>query len=287
MNLMHTHNLKMNEMHKPASASDAFSSLLTPHSSLFPPKPTMLKQPILLLAALILAMLAGCQTTYTDFEAFVRDPQPLVTSTEYRLAPPDVIRITSKRVRELHGHVETIRPDGRITLPLIGAVMVTGKTPEEASIEIQNLAVDFYEDADVSLRVEVFRSKKIFVFGEVRIVGAYPYDGTNTVLRTLAIAQPTRLADPCNIQVMRPNRNGEMIKRMTIDLNEMVQRGDTTLDAVLEEGDILYVPPNPLASVGLAFQQLLLPLQPAAATIQAPTDIATHSAQKPYTSGGE
>ena len=236
----------------------------------------------LIKAAIVLAMLVGCQSTYTDFDAFVRDPQPLVTSTEYRLAPPDVIRITSKRVRELHGHTETIRPDGRITLPLIGAVMVTGKTPEEASIEIQKLAVDFYEDADVSLRVEIFRSKKIFVFGEVQVVGAYPYDGTNTVLRTLATAQPTRLADPANIQVMRPNRKGEMVKRMTIDLNKMVRTGDTALDAVLEEGDILFVPPNPLASVGLAFQQLLLPLQPAAQTVQAPTDIATHSAQKPY-----
>ncbi len=230
----------------------------------------------------VLAALAGCQTTHTDFAAFVRDPQPLVTSTEYRLAPPDVIRITSKRVRELHGHTETIRPDGRITLPLIGAVMVAGKTPEEASVEIQTLAKDFYEDADVSLRVEVFRSKKIFVFGEVQVVGAYPYDGTNTVLKTLAMAQPTRLADPCAIQVMRPNRKGELIKRMTIDLNKMVQNGDTALDAVLEEGDILYVPPNPLASVGLAFQQLLLPLQPAAKTVQAPTDIATFSEQRPY-----
>jgi len=236
----------------------------------------------LLQAVLIVSMLAGCQTTYTDFDAFVRDPQPLVTSTEYRLAPPDVIRITSKRVRELHGHTETIRPDGRITLPLIGAVMVAGKTPEEASLEIQKLAVDFYEDADVSLRVDIFRSKKIFVFGEVQVVGAYPYDGTNTVLKTLAVAQPTRLADPANIQVMRPNRKGEMIKRMTIDLNKMVREGNTRLDAVLEEGDILYVPPNPMASVGLAFQQLLLPLQPAAQTVQAPTDIATHSSARPF-----
>jgi len=234
-------------------------------------------------AGMLVLLLAGCQTTsYTDFDSFVRDPQPLVTTTDYKLAPPDVIRITSKRVRELHGHVETIRPDGRITLPLIGAVMVAGKTPEQASIEVENLARDFYEDADVSIRVDIFRSKKVFVFGEVQVVGAYPYDGTNTVLKTLATAQPTRLADPANIQVMRPNRDGQMVKRMTIDLNKMVKEGDTALDAVLEEGDILYVPPNPMASIGLAFQQLLLPLQPAANTVQAPTDIATYSDQRPF-----
>jgi polysaccharide export outer membrane protein len=211
----------------------------------------------------------------------------MVTATEYRLAPPDVIRLTSKRVRELHGHVETIRPDGKITLPLVGSVYVTGKTPEQASAEIQTLAQEYYEDADVSLRVEVFRSKKIFVFGEVGMVGAYPYDGTNTVLRTLASAQPTRLADPQRIQVMRPNGKGQMVARMTINLNKMIKEGDTSLDAVLEEGDIIYVPANPLASAGLAMQQLLLPLQPAAQTVQAPADIATYGQKPPYNRGSE
>jgi hypothetical protein len=87
------------------------------------------------------------------------------------------------------------------------------------------------------------------------------------VLTTLAEAQPTRLADPSRIAVLRPNKDGELIRRMTINLDDMVKRGDTSLDALLEEGDIIWIPPNPLAKVGLALQQLLLPIQPAASTV--------------------
>jgi len=224
--------------------------------------------------ALMCLVFGGCSTTqYTDFEAFVQHPRPKVTANDYQLAPPDVIRITSKRMRELNGHVETVRPDGKITLPLVGTLYVAGKTPEQVSMEIERLAQDFYEDADVSLRVERFNSKKIFVFGEVRIAGPYPYDGANTVLETLAIAQPTRLADPANIQILRPNKDGELVARMTVNMNDMVKKGNTKLNAVLEEGDIIYVPANALATIGLGIQQILLPIQPAAQTVQGTANI--------------
>ena len=215
----------------------------------------------------------GCAPVHTDYEAFVRDPRPIVTSTDYRLAPPDQIQITSKRVREINGHRETIRPDGKITLPLLGSVFVANKTLEQVSAELEAMAQQYYEDADVSVRVMRFASKKIFVFGEVTIPGAYSYDGANTVLETLAQAYPTRLADPDRILVCRPGKDGELIHRMTVSLNDMVQGGDVTLDAVLEEGDVIYVPPNPLAAVGLALQQVLLPIQPAANVVRGPASI--------------
>lgn len=234
----------------------------------------------------ILIGLAGCsQPEYTDFSAFVKTPRPTVTSKAYTLAPPDTITIYSKRVVEINRHVEKIRPDGRITLPLLGSHFVAGKTPEQVSSELQQLASQYYEDADVSLRVIGFNSKQIFVFGEVGRPGAYSYNGANTVLGTLAKAQPSRLADPTHIHILRPNSKGEMIKRMTIDLDKMVKEGDTSLDAVLNEGDILYVPANGFAAVGLALQQLLLPLQPAAQTVAAPANIGSDMASYPYRGG--
>jgi len=228
-----------------------------------------------------LTMLSGC-TTYTDYDSFVTRPQPTVTATEYRMAPPDVILIESKRVREIDQHRETIRPDGRITLPLLGSVFVAGLTPEEASLALMTMAKDYYQDADVSLRVVSFNSKKIYVFGEVQAPGPYTYDGANTILEVLAQAQPSRLADPDHIHIMRPSRDGKTVKRMTINANKMIQEGDTSLDAVLEEGDIVFVPPNALAAVGLAFQQLLLPIQPAAATVKGPADIGQSATGSTY-----
>lgn len=228
----------------------------------------------LLVTLLVTFACCGCATaTRNDYEAFLNPPGAQGGQNDYVLEPPDEITITSKLVRELNGHVESIRPDGKITLPLVGSVPVAGLTCEKASTVIQHQAKEFYEGADVSLRVSGFRSKRIYVFGEVASPGRYPYTGSNTVLGTLATAQPTRLADPSRVQILRPNRAQRTVSRMTVNLDRMIQTGDTSLDAALEDGDIVYVPANGLAAVGLSLQQLLLPIQPAAATVRGPADI--------------
>lgn len=229
-----------------------------------------IKTLLLVVCALVVT---GCAKSYTDYSSFIAEPRPVVTATDYRMAPPDVIQIYSKRVREINGHREIISPDGKLTLPLLGRVFVAGKTTEEVTAELELLAQEYYEDADVSVRIVGYYSKKIFVFGEVSRPGPYNYNGANTILETLSRAQPTRLANPSKIQVLRPNADGELIRRMTVDLNRMVKEGDTLLDAVMEEGDIIYVPPTALAAIGLGFQQLLLPFQPIAQTIAGPADI--------------
>lgn len=239
-------------------------------------------------AAVSTMLLAGCKApTYTDYSAFLQEPRPLVTSAEYRMAPPDVIQIKSKRVREMDGYSQQIRSDGNVTVPLIGNVFVAGRTPEDVSAELEALAREFYQDADVTLRVVEYRSKSIFVFGETSIVGPIPYNGANTVFGTLALVQPTRLADPSRIQVLRPNPDGQLVRRMTVDLNDMVEKGDTSLDAVLEEGDVIYVPPNPLARTGLALQQLLLPIRPLSEVIRGPGSIDSTLRDRPYSKPSE
>jgi polysaccharide export outer membrane protein len=240
------------------------------------PRPAALAAAALLLGAAA----AGC-TTYKDYDAFITTPRPLVTATEYRLGPPDVILITSKVVREVNDHEEQIRPDGKITLPLVGSVFVTGLTCDQVSTTLQDRYREFYRDADISLRVSAFRSKRIYVFGEVTVPGPYEYNGANTILGTMAQAQPTRLAATSHIDVLRPGHDGKLTRRMTVDLDDLVKRGDTAKDAVLEEGDVLYVHPTTLAAVGLVLQQLLLPIQPATATFQGTANIGTNVTGRP------
>jgi len=235
-------------------------------------------------ALAVVLMLCGCQhARYTDYSAFISSPDNNVPNPDYRLGPPDVIQIDSYRVREIDQHRETIGPDGYVHLQLIGPVLVAGRTLEDVRAEMIEKAQFYYEDADVNLRVIRYASKKFFVFGQVSAPGAYFYNGSNTILNTLAVAQPTHLADPTRILIMRPDANGEMQARMTIDLDRMVTTGDTSLDAVLQEGDIIYVPPSDMAAVSLAFQQVLLPLQPILQTVQTPADIANEATgRKPY-----
>lgn len=235
----------------------------------------------LALLPMVLLALPGC-ARYHDYDAFLRNPKPLVTTSDYRMMPPDVVQVSSKRVREIDGHQEQIRPDGRLTLPLLGSIFVAGRTTEDVALELEDLARDFYEDADVTVRVIGYNSKKIFVFGEVSGPGPYSYNGANTILGTLSKAQPTRLADPTRIHILRPGEDGYLVRRMTISLDRMIQQGDTTLDAVLEDGDIIFVPANPLAAVGLGLQQLLLPIQPAASVVAGPAGIDDDMQRSPY-----
>ena len=238
-----------------------------------------------LLALIVLLASTGCQhQQFADLEAFTIDQLRQDENLEaYRMGPPDVIRIESYRVREIDGHNETISPDGRIHLPLLGPIEVAGRTIDEVRAELIEKAQFYYEDADVNVRIVRYASKRFFVFGQVAAPGAYFFDGSNTVLNTLAQAQPTHLADPSRIIVLRPNAEGEMLARMTIDLDDMIQGGDMSLNAVLQDGDIMYIPPNSMAQVGLAFQQLLLPLQPILETVQRPADISqAATGQRPY-----
>jgi len=236
-------------------------------------------KPVAALIALMLAALAatGCTSQYRDYSAFIHHPRPVVTSQAYHLAPPDQVVINSHRVQEIDGVHDIIRPDGKITLPLLGDVFVAGLTPKKAAAILTKKAEKYYSDVHVTVRVVHFASQKIYVFGQVNAPGPYPYDGANTVLGTLAEAQPTQLADPAHVVVLRPSANGKLRKRMTVDLNKMVKNGDTSLDAVLNQGDIIYVPANPLASVGLALRQLLLPIQPAVQTGRGPAEIGRNA----------
>lgn len=241
------------------------------------------------LLAAIAATLVGCSGPKgpSDFDAFIKEPRPLVSGETYIIMPPDVIEIDSKRVREIHRHREQVRSDGMLTLPLLGSMFVAGKTTEQVSAELQTRAREFYEDADVSLRVIGYNSQKVFVFGEVSAPGPYPYTGANTVLSLMSAAQPSRLANTSDIRILRPTDEGKLAHRLTVDLDNMVKDGDTTLNAVLEEGDIVYVPPTGFAAVGLALQQLLLPIQPAASVMRGPTDIYSSYQSQPYSNNPE
>ncbi len=229
-------------------------------------------RPSLPLLALLLVGLGGCQR-YHDVSTFATPAMAPVETTPYRVAPPDVISVRSMEATEINTQAVAIGPDGSIDLPLVGRVEVADMTPGEIAEELESRAGEFYKEVDVAVSVVSFRSQHVYVFGEVAGAGRYAYNGSDTVLDLMARAQPTRLADANRIQVLRPSPDGETAERMTIELNKWVEEGIVDRNALLKSGDMIYVPPNGLARVGLALQQLLLPLQPAASVVQAPVDI--------------
>jgi polysaccharide export outer membrane protein len=237
------------------------------------------------LAVAALLILSGCSTNpqFTDYHSFIEEPRMPASNEQYLIGPPDVLEFRSTRVREIGTYRETVSPDGFVNVPLLGRTYVAGRTVQSLQQELEQRAGFYYQDADVNVRVNRYASKKIFVFGQVKAPGEYFYNGSNTVMNTLARAQPTDRADPSSIAIVRPDENGELRARMTINLDHMIQTGDTTLNAVLQEGDIVYVPPTGIAKATISFEQLLMPFTPLAELINGPADIGqSTSGDRPY-----
>lgn len=201
-----------------------------------------------------LASLAACshQPVHTDYATFVREPRVTTPGVDYRLGVPDQLVVTVSQPPFQQEHRLTLAHPGDAYVPGYVAVPAVGRTPAELAAALQAQS----PDADIAVRVEAFASQKVFVFGQVHHTGGQPYNGANTVLQVLAEAQPNVRADIRHVQVLRPSPDGQFRRRMTVDVDAMVRMGDTTLDVVLDEGDVVFVPPTTLGSLGLAWAQL-------------------------------
>lgn len=227
----------------------------------------------LLVLALVALSSVGCVQKYTDYEAFIRNPRPIVGGRPYVIEPPDTIRIVAPEVPEIHNNSLRIRPDGYVTLALLGDLFAAGKTPTQLAAEIQSKALVYYEDVNVQVEVTGFNSKVYYMAGETS-QGPKSYSGNVSVLDAVLGAGVPRSAWPEKLVLLRPNEEGRLIRRMSIDFDHMIRTGDLEYNVVVEEGDILYMPINPLAMVGVAIQNLLQPVSPVIQATQTPRQVA-------------
>jgi protein involved in polysaccharide export with SLBB domain len=171
--------------------------------------------------ALLAAGLSGCGPTQADKLAeFLLQQRSPVSGVEYRVLPPDVISVRSQKVPEINGVSQQIRPDGMINLPLLGEVYVAGNTPGEIEEVLKQAALQYYTEVDATVNVSAYRSQQIYVFGQVGRSGPQAWTGTNTLLDVLAVSQPTPLAWPERIRVIRgraPRRGGYVPGKDTTD----------------------------------------------------------------------
>ncbi len=227
--------------------------------------------------------LAGCGPNQRDINAFMHSWEASVSGTEYEVHPPDSIEITSANVPEIDGETVAINPDGKVSLRLAGEVKVAGMTPTVIARKLEAILAKYYVNPVVSVRVAERRSKRIYVFGQVSNVGAHPYTGRDTVLSTLAQAKPTFIAWERNVKVIRPSHEDKKRHVVTVDTNKITEQGNLELNFLLEEGDIVYVPPTPLGWIGLKVQELLNPILPAQQAVTAPA-LTSNTIQNNYSS---
>jgi polysaccharide export outer membrane protein len=129
----------------------------------------------------------------------------------------------------------TVRPDGMITLPLIGDVRAVGLTTDQLKDVLQKSAVKFITDANVTVVVRQINSRKVFVMGQVGQSGAYPLVGPRTVLQAIALAGGlSEYAKGDEIQIIRGStifkfNYKEVLRGRKLEQNIQLQPGDQVL----------------------------------------------------------
>jgi polysaccharide biosynthesis/export protein len=157
---------------------------------------------------------------------------------EYRIGPEDVIEVFVWNEEEL-AVTAVVRPDGKITVKLIGDIVASGKTAKELESEIRTKLVPFIEGAKVNAVVKEINSPKVSVGGEVRKPDVYTIKQKTTVLGAISLAGGlTEYAKKDKIVVMREGPGGQ--QQFTLKLNDMV-RGSNPSVFYVEPGDTIYV----------------------------------------------
>lgn len=222
----------------------------------------------LIILSLFAVTLTGCfSSNPKDIEAFTMPYMVDVSAKNYILSPPDEIEVHCSKVPEIDLQAQQIRPDGRISFEGIGELDAAGKTPAQLAVEIRKKVLDLYKEdlvgeKQVDVRVIAYRSKRYYVFGEVATPGAQVYSGRDTVIGAIALAgSPTVLAWRERIQIIRPPKGkGGRPKIFEVNFDRMAAHGDMSGNVLLEEGDIIFVPPTVLAAAAMKIEEFIRPI---------------------------
>jgi len=168
---------------------------------------------------------------------------------EYLVRAGDLLHVFVWREPELTREVR-VRPDGKLTMPLIGEVNAEGQTPEALSLGISEKLRKFLNGPQVTVGVIQASTLRFFVMGRVVKPGEYPLLARTTVLQGLALAGGlAEYAKAEDILVIRPHRNpagsapsmpAETI--LKFDLKRVVAGQDVRHNFVLQPGDTIVVP---------------------------------------------
>ncbi len=164
---------------------------------------------------------------------------------DFLLGPEDVLEVVVWRNQDLSRQV-VVRPDGKISMPLIGDVPASGLTANELAYEISERLKTFKEYPTVSVSVKEVNSYIVYLLGEVSKPGKYQLKSYTTVLQAVAMAGGfTAFASKNRIHVLRHNRNGDGIShemRIPVKYDELVSGTGTQGNFYLRSGDTIVVP---------------------------------------------
>jgi len=160
---------------------------------------------------------------------------------DYVIGPQDLLSINVWHEPELSRSVP-VRPDGKISLPLIGEFNVSGLTPRLLETRLAKELENYVRYPQVTVMIQEANSHKFYIIGEIERPGAYPLTTRMTVLNALATAGGFRdFAKVQHIYLLRPMPDGSR-KRLHFDYKGVVGGKDLNQDIELQTGDTVVVP---------------------------------------------
>jgi polysaccharide biosynthesis/export protein len=158
---------------------------------------------------------------------------------EYVIGPDDVLHVAVWKEADLTATLP-VRPDGKISLPLLNDVQAAGMTPMQLASSLTDKLRKYMADPRVTVVVTQINSKRIYMVGEVSHTGPMPMLPSMTVLQAISGAGLTQFANTKRIYVLR-NENGKQVK-MPVNYRKLVKGEEMERNYVLQPGDTIVVP---------------------------------------------
>lgn len=195
----------------------------------------------------VLALLTGCASS--GGTGALAPPAPAVETQAvdaYRIGVDDQVQVTVWRNPEL-GITAPVRPDGMISVPLIGDVLAGGRTPPEVAKDIQDKLAVYVRDPQVAVILTELRSheylSRVRVTGAVRQPVSLPYRPGMTVLdAVLAAGGLSDFAAPDRAELHRQAREGQAGGTWRVRLDRILDRGELQTNHPVAPGDVITVP---------------------------------------------
>ena len=172
----------------------------------------------------------------------------------------DTLRVTDTYQPEDLRASERVGIDGTVLLKEIGAVNVAGMTRTEIEAFLMDRYSPYYDLLDIKVRIQSSKGKHYFIYGEVGGKGRQVFGGDLTIWEAVMQANPNDdTANLGRVRLIRADPRDPFI--LTVDIGQVIERGDTTFNVKVKELDIIYVPPTMLAQVGYFINTLLAPVK--------------------------
>jgi polysaccharide biosynthesis/export protein len=187
----------------------------------------------------VAGLLALCAVLLSAQEKFTQ---------EYRVGPKDLLEISVFGADELSRTVR-VSEDGKVSLPLLGEVLVDGLTKSELEKKLADLLGEKYvQNPQVTVFIREYQSKRVSVLGAVEKPGPYQLLGRQTLMQIVSEAGGLTRDAGSDIIIIRQLPDG-MSTSLRISIDDLFLKGDAKLNVPLEAGDIVNIPVDKLVAV--------------------------------------